>query len=95
VGAAVLLDVENASSGYGSLNVLRGVTIKIGPGQLAAIVGPNGHGKTTYLKTVSGLVRARSGRIGFAVADLAKLRPDRIVAAGVVQAPRAICCSPT
>jgi branched-chain amino acid transport system ATP-binding protein len=85
---AALLEVENLTSGYGALEVLRGVSLCIEPGQLVAIVGPNGHGKSTFLKTVSGLVRARAGRIGFAGADIARLRPDRIVACGVLLAPQ-------
>lgn len=68
--------------------VIRDVSLKIEEGQLAALIGPNGHGKTTLLRTISGLVRARQGTIWFAGHRIDQLRPDEIVAAGIVHVPQ-------
>lgn len=85
---APLLDVRDLSAGYNGLTVLDGVSLTIGAGEFVAIVGPNGHGKSTLLKTISGLVPARSGTITLAGTEISRLRADRVVAAGVVHVPQ-------
>ncbi len=84
----VLLRIENVSAGYGANQVLRGLSLQVAEGGLTAIIGPNGHGKTTLLRTISGLVALRGGSITFAGAALANKRPDEIVAAGIVHVPQ-------
>ncbi|MFN4016912.1 MAG: ABC transporter ATP-binding protein [Reyranella sp.] len=58
-----MLEVTSVSAGYGALTVLREVSLKVGDGEAVALVGANGAGKTTLVRTVCGLLRARSGRI--------------------------------
>jgi branched-chain amino acid transport system ATP-binding protein len=86
--ARPLLTVESLSAGYNGLNVLDGVSFEVGAGELVAIVGPNGHGKTTLLKTISGLLSASGGSIALAGLEITQRRADQIVAAGVVQVPQ-------
>jgi branched-chain amino acid transport system ATP-binding protein len=83
-----LLELEGIEAGYGAQAVLYGLTLSLAEGALAALVGPNGHGKTTTLRCISGLVRARAGSIRVAGDRIDRLPPDRIVAAGVVHVPQ-------
>lgn len=83
-----LLEIKGISSGYGARPVLRDLTMSVGAGEFTAIIGPNGHGKTTLLKTVSGLLALEKGEIRFDGQRLDRLRPDRIVAAGIIHVPQ-------
>lgn len=85
---SALLALENVSAGYGANQVLRGVSLDVAEGSLTAIIGPNGHGKTTLLRAISGLVPLSSGAIHFAGRPLGRKRPDEIVAAGIVHVPQ-------
>jgi phospholipid/cholesterol/gamma-HCH transport system ATP-binding protein len=72
---SVYLDVENLSVSYGSTKVLQKLNLKVAPGTIAAVMGPSGIGKTTLLKTISGLIPFNSGRIivnGTDVSSLSK-----------------------
>ena len=84
----VLLDIKGVSSGYGQHLVIRNVSLSIEQGQLAALIGPNGHGKTTLLRTISGLVRSQEGTISLAGKRIDGMRADEIVAAGIVHVPQ-------
>jgi len=79
-----LLRVEGVDVGYGHVGVLQSVSLEIAAGGIVALVGSNGAGKSTLLRAISGLLRPRSGRILFDGRDIAGLRPDRIVDAGVL-----------
>lgn len=81
---APLLEVNSLHAGYGSVEVLHGVDLLIRPGELSVIIGPNGHGKTTLLRTLSGLVTPTSGNVRFAGDEITGHRPERIVARGLV-----------
>ncbi len=85
---STLLELDNIVAGYGVNQVLRGLSLQVAEGSLTAIIGPNGHGKTTLLRTISGLVPLGGGTISFAGRDLGRLRPDEIVAAGIVHVPQ-------
>lgn len=85
---SALLELDNVVAGYGANQVLRGLSLQVAEGSLTAIIGPNGHGKTTLLRTISGLVPLGGGTISFAGRDLGRLRPDEIVAAGIVHVPQ-------
>ena len=70
--------VQDLVAGYGSRNVLRGITLAVPERRFVTVVGPNGHGKTTLLRTMSGLVPVRSGRVTAGQTDLTGLPPSRI-----------------
>ena len=82
-----LLQVSGISVGYGDASVLHDVTISVMAGEAVAIIGANGAGKTTMLRCISGLLRARTGSISFAGHDITRLRADRIVGEGLVHCP--------
>ena len=60
-----ILEVQNLHSGYGQVEILKGASIRVSAGQIVSLIGSNGAGKTTFLMTLSGLVRAQSGKIIF------------------------------
>lgn len=82
--AAALLRVRNLRAGYGSVNVLEGVSIDVPERGFVAIVGSNGAGKSTLLRALSGLVRASAGQIVFAGNDLTGASPGVIVRQGLL-----------
>lgn len=77
-----LLDVAGLSTGYGKINVLRGVDLNVGAGEVVALLGPNGAGKTTLLRAVSGML-PWSGRVHLGGRDLAGASPRETVQAGL------------
>jgi branched-chain amino acid transport system ATP-binding protein len=79
-----MLDVVGIDSFYGELQVLREVSISVAQGELIAILGPNGHGKSTLLKTICGLVSPASGSIRFKGEDISQLPIDKIVEMGLI-----------
>lgn len=83
-----MLEVENLHAGYGRIEVLRSLTISAGRGESVALLGPNGHGKTTALETISGLIRATAGEIRLDGAPITRSRPASIVRAGVTHIPQ-------
>ncbi len=82
-----MLEVRDLRSGYGAVEVLRGVSLAIEEGEIVAVLGANGAGKSTLNNTLSGLVAARSGAVRFGGADITRARHTDIVAAGLVQVP--------
>ncbi|MBM3520485.1 MAG: ABC transporter ATP-binding protein [Alphaproteobacteria bacterium] len=82
------LQLTGVSAGYGHQLVIRDVSLEVAEGQLAALIGPNGHGKTTLLRAISGLVRTRQGAIALHGRRIDRLRPDEVVAAGIVHVPQ-------
>jgi branched-chain amino acid transport system ATP-binding protein len=81
------LDITDVVSGYGGVQALAGVSITASPATITAVLGANGAGKTTLLRTVSGFVRARSGRVTLDGASLIGRRPEDIARAGVAHVP--------
>ena len=79
-----LLALHGVEAGYGSVPVLHEVSMTVPEGALVGLVGSNGAGKSTVLRTISGLLRPSAGRIVFRGEDLTARRPDRIVDAGVL-----------
>jgi branched-chain amino acid transport system ATP-binding protein len=82
-----MLEISGLSVDYGPIAALRDVTLRVGEGQLVGILGANGAGKTSLLRTISGLVRARAGSIRFGGSEIGQVRPDEIVRRGIVHVP--------
>ena len=82
-----MLRIESLDVYYGAIQALEGVSLSVNEGEIVAIIGSNGAGKSTMLRSISGLVRPRSGRIVFRGEDIAGARADRIVKAGISQSP--------
>jgi branched-chain amino acid transport system ATP-binding protein len=81
-----LLAVKGLESSYGRIKALKGIDLEVKQGELVALVGANGAGKTTFLRALSG-VQPASGAIEFDGEDIAKLRADRRVRRGICQVP--------
>lgn len=85
---SAILAVEGLTSGYHGAKVLRGVTLALQRGEILAVLGKNGMGKTTLLKTIMGFVRTAAGRVTLDGADVTGAPPHRIARAGVAYAPQ-------
>ena len=82
------LEVDRLVAGYGNVEVLHGISIAVNQGEQVGLFGPNGHGKTTLLRAVSGLIRARAGTITFGEERLSTLSPGQIVDRGLIHVPQ-------
>ncbi len=82
-----MLELEGVDAGYRDLQVLWGVSLRVGEGELVALVGPNGAGKTTTLRIISGLLKPTAGAVRFQGRPLDKEPPHRIVEMGISQVP--------
>jgi branched-chain amino acid transport system ATP-binding protein len=83
----MLLDLAGVEVRYGAIRALQGVSLKVDEGELVALIGSNGAGKSTTLRTISGLLRPTQGTITFAGDDITKASSDRIVARGISHCP--------
>jgi branched-chain amino acid transport system ATP-binding protein len=83
-----LLLVEDVKAGYGKVQVLNGISIDLAAGENIGLFGPNGHGKTTLLRAISGLVKPTSGSIRFKGVDITRASPDRVVELGLIHVPQ-------
>jgi branched-chain amino acid transport system ATP-binding protein len=83
----MMLKVEGLNVYYGAIHALKGVNFHLEKGEIVALIGGNGAGKSTTLNTISGLLRPRSGRITFLDEDITLVPPQNIVRRGVVQVP--------
>ena len=79
-----LVDVETC---YGSIRALKGISLSVAPGEIVALIGSNGAGKSTTLMSISGITPARGGQILFKGEPIEKTDPDKIVAMGISQVP--------
>ena len=82
-----MLEISKLTVDYGSINALQDVSLRIGSGQMVGILGANGAGKTSLLRTISGLARPSSGTIQLDGQDIGKLLPEAIVRLGIVHDP--------
>ena len=82
-----MLTLKSVQAGYGRLPVLKGISLHVREGEVVTLIGGNGAGKSTTLRTISGLLRARKGGIEFAGHDLTRLAPERIVTLGLALVP--------
>ncbi len=83
-----LLRATGLVGGYGGMDILNGVDLAVGAGEIVVIVGPNGAGKSTAMKAVIGLIPLKSGRVEYAGDDITGLPPERLVARGIAYVPQ-------
>jgi len=84
----MLLQLDNLNVFYGESHILRNISFDMEPGQVVCLMGRNGVGKTTLLKTMMGLLRSKTGRIRFEGVDISQDSPDRRVRRGLAYAPQ-------
>jgi branched-chain amino acid transport system ATP-binding protein len=83
-----LLDIQDLYSGYRGVDILKGIHLKVNPGQIVVIIGPNGAGKSTVLKSLFGLATIRSGRVLFQGSDITHLPTEQLVRRGIGFVPQ-------
>jgi len=82
-----LLNVEKLRAGYGPIDVLHDISLFVNAGEIVALIGANGAGKTTSLMCISGVVKTRSGRIEFDGREIARMKAHEIVSCGLAHSP--------
>lgn len=82
-----MLRLEGVESGYSRTPVLKNFSLEVNKGETVALVGANGAGKTTVLRTISGLLRASKGKVLFDGKDISRMKPHRIVQSGLLHVP--------
>ncbi len=82
-----LLAVQGLRAGYGETEVLRGIDLEVGSGEIVAVLGSNGVGKSTLNRTISGILRPRAGAIRFDGDAIERAKPSAIVARGLIHVP--------
>jgi branched-chain amino acid transport system ATP-binding protein len=85
--AAPLLAIRSLRAAYGKIEALKGVDLDINPGEIVALIGANGAGKSSILRAITGLRPLRSGHILFDGKRLDGISPDRIVKLGIAMVP--------
>jgi len=85
--AETLLQIDGLHTYYGKIHALKGISLTVRQGQIVTLLGANGAGKSTTLKTISGLVRASEGRISFLGKDITGLPAHDIVRMGLIHSP--------
>jgi len=83
----MMLNVENLQVYYGAIHALKGVGFHLEKGEIVALIGANGAGKSTVLNTISGLLHPREGSVTFEGRQIDKIPPQEIVSQGVIQVP--------
>jgi len=82
-----MLEIHDLSVSYGAIAALSGISLQVAPGSIATLIGGNGAGKTTTLRTISGLLRAKAGRVVFQGEDITALPAHKIVGRGLCHVP--------
>jgi len=86
-GNGKVLEVKDVHTYYGSIQALKGITIDVRGGEVVTLIGANGAGKSTTLRSINGLNRPRSGTISFQGTDITSTPADQVVKMGISQAP--------
>jgi branched-chain amino acid transport system ATP-binding protein len=86
-GDGVILDLNDIHTYYGSIHALKGISIQVREGEIVTLIGANGAGKSTTLRSINGLNRPRQGTITFKGKNITSAPPHRIVAMGLAQSP--------
>ncbi|HOG01204.1 MAG TPA: ABC transporter ATP-binding protein [Clostridia bacterium] len=84
---SALLQVDSIEVFYGRIRAVKGVSFEVREGEIVSLIGANGAGKSTILKTVSGLIRPKTGKIEFLGQDITKAEPHAIVRRGIAHVP--------
>ena len=84
----MILSVEGLTSGYGGSMVLKGLSLEVAEGEVVGLLGRNGMGKTTFMKTLMGLLPAAGGRIAFRGQDITRRKPYEIARMGLAYVPQ-------
>src|SRR5438876_8531381 len=74
-----LLTAYELVGGYGAIDILHGVSLSVGVGEIVTVIGPNGAGKSTAFKTIVGFLRPKSGRVVFSGEEITGIRPDLVL----------------
>ncbi len=85
--AEKLLEVKDLFVNYGSIQAIKGISFEVNKGEIVSILGANGAGKSTTLRTISGLIKPKAGQILYKDADLARMPAHKIVRQGVSHSP--------
>jgi branched-chain amino acid transport system ATP-binding protein len=86
-GRTMVLELENVRTFYGTIQALKGISLHVGEGEVVTLIGANGAGKSTTLRSINGLNHPRSGTIRFMGDDITRTPPHEIVRRGVSQSP--------
>jgi branched-chain amino acid transport system ATP-binding protein len=84
----MLLEMTNIHAGYGKIEILRGVSLKVRAGQVVSMIGPNGAGKSTMFKTLFGLLRVTQGQVLFESREITNAAPGDLLRAGIAFVPQ-------
>ncbi|WDP90287.1 MAG: ABC transporter ATP-binding protein [Desulfobacter sp.] len=82
-----IIEMKNVHSGYGSIKALKGVSMKVMPGEIVAMIGANGAGKSTTLMTICGIVAAEKGEVWYDGKVINKVSPEKLPTMGLCQVP--------
>ena len=82
-----MLELHDIHTYYGNIHALKGVSLRIGQGEIVTLIGANGAGKTTTLMSISGVTPPRSGKVTFLGEDVLRLSTERVVSLGITQVP--------
>jgi len=82
-----MLEVKDLNVYYGAIHALKGISFHLNKGEIVTLIGANGAGKSTTLSTISGILRARSGKVIFKDEDITQILAEQIVSRGIVQVP--------
>lgn len=85
--AAPVLELRDVHTYYGAIHALKGVSLRVGQGEIVTLIGANGAGKSTTLRSINGLNRPRQGTIAFHGKDITGASPHEIVKGGIAQSP--------
>jgi branched-chain amino acid transport system ATP-binding protein len=85
---SAVLEARNLSASYGGRRILENVSLRVGEAEIVTVIGHNGAGKSTFLKSVFNLIPWRSGEIRLQERDIFGLAPDKILAAGIAYVPQ-------
>ena len=86
-GTPHALELIEIHTYYGNIHALKGISLTVDPGEVVTLIGSNGAGKSTTLRTISGITRPREGKVLFNGVEIQAVKPHGIVAAGIAQAP--------